>query len=137
MTTIPDWLAQRITIATGAELGATWCRAEVCRCGQPVIVGLDDDRGAHRARVDPYALGAQGEALALLAGRSTAALFRRAGHWQLRHRDRWQIAGTPAGSPRRFGVADIVAEHVCGADPLPAIASVHSKTSPTDESVPA
>jgi hypothetical protein len=77
-----------------------------CRdCKSHVIAGLDADRCAREAVCDPLALSKQGEALALIAGRSTWHLL--AG--RLEYRDHWRILGYPAGSVNR----PVVASHLC------------------------
>lgn len=83
------------------------------RCGAVVIVGDDDDRMAATARVDPIALTPLGEALALVAGRGTYELRRRASIPELDRRDMWTI---PA---RSAGIHTVLADHVCGGAPLP------------------
>lgn len=103
-------------------------------CKAPVLAGYDADVAALGVRVDPDALGPQGEALAQLAGRSTYALARRGRHLELGLRDHWQIAGTPAGTRRPGGPqADVVAEHRCQAPALPTIPSALSKLAPAKE----
>lgn len=78
------------------------------RCGVKTIVGLDDTVAAFRAVADITPLSRQGEAVALLLGRTTYRL-QLAPHWALRRRDRWQIASSPPD-------ADVVVipEHRCG-----------------------
>lgn len=83
-------------------------------CGVPTLIGLDDPRCANEARADLLILTALGEALALLAGRSTYRL-RNAGRTELDYRDRWQIAGKNADRDD----VDVLAAHRCGAPPLP------------------
>lgn len=60
-----------------------------CRCGQPLLVGLDGDRAALVAKVDARPITAAGEVAALTAGLATYAL--RGG--ALDRRDRWNIPG--------------------------------------------
>jgi hypothetical protein len=62
-------------------------------CGQHVLIGLDGDRAALTAIVDPYALSPLGEVQALTASRRTYRL--RTG--MLDPRDRWNIPGHPPG----------------------------------------
>lgn len=82
-------------------------------CGALIIVGLDADRCAGEARCDLRILTPAGEATALLTGRSTYRL-RSIGRLELDRRSRWHIAGESASD------VDVVADHVCGAAPLPA-----------------
>lgn len=100
-------------------------RRALCRtCKGPVLAGLDYDVAAVEAQADADVLGPQGEALARLQGRRTFALVRRDGHVDLRLRDHWQIAGTPAGARGLGGrQAVVLAEHRCGAEPLPALST--------------
>jgi hypothetical protein len=115
-----DWLVRQLAVKSGAAPGTATLSTVICRgCHQKVLVGLSDDRAAFWVAVDPYALGAQGEALAQLAGRPTYALIHRGG-FRLLHRDRWQIAGH-----RQLARTDIVAEHRCGAPLLPHTPSNH------------
>jgi len=81
-----------------------------CRCGQPLLVGLDGDLAALVARVDPEPLTALGEVQALTARRATYALRGQA----LDRRDRWSIPGHPPSH-----ALPVHAEHRCG-QPLPA-----------------
>lgn len=104
-------------------------------CKASVLVGLNDDLAAFQVVVDPTPLTPIGEALALLAGRPTLHLHTDHTHRRyLARRDRWHIKGQPAGSIDRLYPFDVVAEHVCNADPLPACTSNlpdKPKTSPT------
>lgn len=97
--------------------------ARTCRtCHAPILAGLTGLRCARDARVDPDPLSPLGEALAVLGGRATFALWRAAaGRYELENRDQFSIAGTPAGTSTRY---DVLAEHVCNAAPLPAAESV-------------
>lgn len=112
---IPTWL-QRHLEATGR-----WNSDGVARrvsgghcldCRAQVIRGLDSDPAGLPVTCDPQPLDQLGEALALVAGRSTYGLTRTADRWQLDQRSRWRIAGG-----RR---ALVLAAHRCGAPPLPA-----------------
>lgn len=95
-----------------------------CRkCRQPVLVGLDGDLCAWIATVDRTPLSPLGEALALLAGRATYHLRQNGRRLYLDRRDRWQIAGNPAGESERLWPFDVVADHVCNSPPLPSIDS--------------
>lgn len=96
-----------------------------CRsCKTPVLIGPNDDLAAFIVTVDPTPLSLLGEALALLAGRDTYHLrATRGGGRYLNRRDRWQIAGQPAGSSERLWPFDVVAGHVCNSPPLPGIES--------------
>lgn len=89
----------------GASDRARWQRCPDCRAW--TLVGLDDHVAAITVRVDPGPLTIRDEARVLLAGRGTYTL-RPVGHrLVIRHRDRWQIAGRPAG------VDHVVAAHSC------------------------
>lgn len=81
-----------------------------CRCGQPVIVGLDADLAAFPARVESRRLTAAGEVAALTDGRITYEMKLGA----LDRRNRWTIPGRPAGER-----TPVHAEHRCG-QPMPA-----------------
>ena len=62
-------------------------------CKQPTLTGLDADRCALTATVDPYPLTPHGEVWALSDGRHTYQLQ----HGQLEPRTRWNIPGHPPG----------------------------------------
>lgn len=114
---LPEWLVRHLqTIgAIGNDRVFRAARPARCRhCACPVLTGLDADRMAWVATVDPLPLAPIGEALALLAGRSTYALHVGVGRCELQIRDRWQIQGSPAGT--RY---DVMATHVCGGPWLP------------------
>lgn len=81
------------------------------RCGSPTLVGLDADRCALRADVDPQPLTAIGEALAQLEGRRTYALVNDGHRLVLNYRDAGRIAHRPAAGPGRY---DVMPTHVCG-----------------------
>lgn len=81
-----------------------------CRCGEPVLTGLDDDHCAFTATCDPYRLTALGEVEALRDGRWTYQLVRRS----LDRRDQWNIPGHPPTVD-----LPVLAEHRCG-QPIPA-----------------
>jgi len=106
------------------------CRTSRCpSCKGQTLTGLSDDTLAWSVQVDPVPLSAQGEALALLAGRHTYAAQRHEGRSvRLHQRTRWQIAGTPAGA-RGLVVFDVYADHRCGAV-LPAAAVSHLAPAP-------
>lgn len=127
-TTMPDWLVRHLqnigamgNDRVGRRAHATRCR--YCPCS--ILVGLDGDRCAWVARVDPLPLSPIGEVLAILGGRRTYALHAGIGRLELVARDRWQIEGAPAGT--RY---DVVAAHVCGAVPLPQAPSVNRMPEP-------
>lgn len=108
---MPDWLRRHLEASghlspDGVTRAArtTHCR----RCGAVVMRGLDGDKAAFPATVDPEPLTALGEVLALLAGRGTYEL-RWVGHrYELDARDQWQIQGRPPAE------IHAVAEHACG-----------------------
>ena len=87
------------------------------RCRRLVIVGLDDDRCAMTATVDPQPLTPAGELSALLTGRPTYTLTPQRNAYTLNRRDQFAIAAKPAGTLRN---ADVVAAHECGAPELDA-----------------
>lgn len=113
---MPEWLrAQLIDQGHLSESGLART-ARILRhrpCGLPTLAGLDSHLAALEARVDLGELTAFGEAAALLSGRRTYEynIIRR----QLSRRDRYRIAGKPAGS----GQATVFAEHRCE-EPIPA-----------------
>lgn len=82
-------------------------RARRCRCRQYVLAGLDSDRCALPVAVDPDPLSARGEAVALIAGRSTYSLRFLSGRLELDHRGHFEIRGG-----RTYRV-DVLAGHRC------------------------
>jgi hypothetical protein len=112
----PDWLRRQLEASGHLDTdGVTrQVRSRPCPgCAAPVLVGLDADRCALAATVDPWPVDVHGELTASLAGRATYDL---AGHWalELRWRDALLIAW-----PRRWPV---VVAHECHAAPLPRVA---------------
>lgn len=109
-----QWLVDHL-IRTGhmTETGATRrARLRSCPrgCGAWVVFGLDGIVAAREARVDPTPLSALGEALALLEGRYTEALYREGGGYALDPRQPIQIKSRPAGATPR---EDVLREHRC------------------------
>lgn len=126
--TFPDWLVRHLQNigAMGNDYVGRRARATRCRyCPCSILVGLDGDRCAWVARVDPLPLSPIGEALAILSGRTTYALHVGIGRLELQVRDRWQITGAPAGT--RY---DVLAAHVCGGVTLPYAPSVNHLSEP-------
>ena len=97
----PPWLRDRLTRNA---------RPRRCRCGAPLLVGLDGDVAALTAKADPVAISCHGEAAALLTGRATYDAVPVGKNVQLSPRWVWHIR-----APRRYVV---LAEHRCGAPPL-------------------
>ena len=99
-------------------------QARACRhCGARVLAGADGDTCGRVCYVDPDPLDKVGEALAVLTGRYTVALWSARDRYELTQRDRWSIAGSPPPQDR----FDVLAEHRCGAPALPTIPTVHRK----------
>lgn len=82
-------------------------------CRAPLLIGLDADRCALRADVDPRPITALGELLAQLEGRRTYALNSNGGRLVLDYRDAGRITHHPAGTGR----FDVMAEHHCHTKP--------------------
>lgn len=105
----PTWLARHLA-ATGAanpDGHGRDLRAGICRaCGQPVLRGLDADRAALPATVDPHPVTAVGELLAVAGGAPTYDLWLGQRRAQLHRRHAAHIIG-----PRR---RPVLAEHRCG-----------------------
>lgn len=121
---MPGWLRRHLedsgVMAPGGitrRARATWCR----RCGGPIMSGLDDDRCAVVAHVDPAPLDARGELLALLAGHATFDLAWRGVRYEIDRRSDFEIRGWP---PRSRPNVDVVREHVCGDAPESVTASM-------------
>lgn len=112
---IPTWLQRHLeqlglwnSDSFSRRLSAGRCH----RCHAQVVRGLDADVAAISVTADPQPIDQLGEALALLAGRSSYSLLRRDSAWSLSPRDEYRIR---AGKP-----ATVLAEHRCGSPPLPA-----------------
>lgn len=78
------------------------------RCSAPTLVGLDAEVAAMSVTVDPWPLTIRDEATALLTGRPTYRVTESGGRLRIRHRDHWQILGTPPTT------VHVVAAHRCG-----------------------
>jgi len=89
--------------------------ARTCReCHAPILAAIAGDVCGIPAYVDPAPLSPLGEALAVLGGRYTCSLRPAPRGLQLDLRDSYHI--TEAAGSGRY---DVVAEHRCGAAPLP------------------
>lgn len=106
---IPTWLRDRLGGPTRRGVTVRRCRA----CRASILEGWDGDQLAVRATVDPDPVTALGEALALLAGRSSYELRSYTAGMALHQRDRWQITGRNAD--QHF----VLVDHECDAVPLP------------------
>lgn len=98
------------------------------KCRAVVLIGWSDDVLAFMSYVDPIPLGPVGEFLARANGRRTYALRLHGRGVRLYERDRWQIAGSPAGT-RALWRFDVVADHACG-QPLPTIPTTLTPPAP-------
>lgn len=122
---IPDWLAKHLedTGKLGPDRIGRAARLHHCKsCGRYMLTGLDNDMCASVANADPTPVSPLGEALALIGNRRTYTLHRTTDRLELQIRDRWQIAGAPAGTRH-----DVLPEHTCEAIDLPAAESVHQR----------
>lgn len=101
-----------------------------------ILVGLDADRIATVAAVDPAPLSAQGEMLAQLLGLRTYTLRWMIGYLEINARNQWSIrySPAPADGPNRVHGYDVIAEHRCSVQALPGVPSVHNRTRSTDTS---
>lgn len=91
-------------------------RARRCRdCREYVLVGLSSDRCGFPVAADPDPLSRLGEAVSLMAGRSTYSLRNAGDRLELDHRSHFEIRGEAARDRLRH---DVLARHVCG---LPSI----------------
>lgn len=116
LMTIPDWLKAHLESrglwdADGVGRAA---RARRCKCREYVLAGLDADRCAFPAAVDVEPLSARGEAVALIAGRSTYSLRILSGRLELDQRSHFDIRG-----PQNR--LDVLAGHLCGQPSLGAV----------------
>lgn len=99
------------------------CRARWCDCGAAILTGYDADRVAFLAHTDTQPISAIGELIAINQNRRTYQLEPRGKGYALTRRAAWAISAKPAGATRPGITWDVVAQHVCGADPLPATQS--------------
>lgn len=103
-----------------AETGATR-RARAGRCGKcqrHVMRGIDADVSGWVVEADPEPLSRLGEALALMAGRTTVELRWLGDRYEMDSRNQSRIRGSPAGTN---GV-DVLVRHDCDlaiGQPLP------------------
>lgn len=105
---IPAWLLAK----AGGNLRTAGLRA--CRCGAPVLAGLDADRAALTATCDLAPVDEIGELIALSQGRATYDLVGNTRQKEIEYRYEWNIKAR-----RRYPV---LAAHKCGA-PLPAVST--------------
>lgn len=122
---IPDWLAKYLedTGKLGPDRIGRAAKLRRCKtCGRYILTGLDNDMCASVANADPTPVSPLGEALALIGGRRTYTLRQTTDRLELQIRDRWQIAGSPAGTRH-----DVLPEHTCEAIDLPSAESVHQR----------
>jgi hypothetical protein len=118
------WNADRVS----RRASSATCR----QCHRVMLVGLDADRCALVATVDPAALSAQGEMLAHLLGLRTYSLRWLIDTLEINRRDQWSIKYSPArhcdapDCPGSRLTYDIVAEHRCSVQQLPGVRSVHA-----------
>lgn len=83
-------------------------RARRCRCREYVLAGLDSDRCALPVATDLDPLSARGEAVALIAGRTTYSLRFLSDRLELDRRSHFEIRGG------RTDRVDVLADHRCG-----------------------
>lgn len=119
------------TNGVGRRVQARTCRT----CHAKVLAGADGDTCGRVCHVDPDPVDKVGEALAVLTGRYTVAMWKTRDGYQLEPRDQFAIRRSPAGTSTRY---DVLAEHVCNAGPLPSAPSVYAQpaTAATDGSPP-
>lgn len=123
MSPMPDHvLAHLIRIGRLDDDGISRrAHARLCRaCGAVTMAGLDDDKVAVTARVDPVPLSPLGEAQVLMSGRRTYALEYTSRGYRLDPRTAAHIRRAPAGSVPGI---DVVGEHRCGAPAAPSAQS--------------
>lgn len=125
---MPDWLRTQLEVAGRLDTDgvARKARSGRCRdCGAEILTGLDSDRCALTATVDPWPVDAYGELSALLTGRATYSLF----GLELVWRDASAVRTRPC---------PVLVEHRCGnaiphsplADISPRLAAISSDIPP-------
>lgn len=116
---VSAWLIETLTMRGQLTETGLGRRAQVrrcLRCKASILTGLDDDRCALEAAVDPTPINSLGEVAVLMSGRMTWALHRQQGRWALDRREADQITTAPAGTGKR---EDVLPEHRCGSPALP------------------
>ena len=106
---MPAWLRRALEVAGRLDADGVRRKARPgrCReCGAEILTGLDADRCAMPARVDPVPVDGWGEAVALLDGRASYELTT---GLELDYRDDFRIS-----APRRYPV---LVAHVCNSPP--------------------
>lgn len=118
---IAPWLKQHLEDTGVWNTDGVSVRGKVRRhpCGRYVVVVLSD--GMWPVVVDITPLSPLGEALAVLAGRSTFALRDAGNRVEVDIRSAIEIKGSPAGTERY----DVVAAHECLSTELPSVPSQH------------
>lgn len=123
---IPAWLRRHLD-ETGVTVAGYGRRARVTscpRCHAAVLRGLTEEPCSVLATADLAPLSNLGEAMALLADRTTYDLAYRGGRLELDIRDHDHIAGSPPEGPDWWRArGDVLAGHRCNTEPLPAIES--------------
>lgn len=126
--TLPPWLQRHLqnTGAWNTDGISRTARAHPCKhCHRLTLTGLDADRAAAPAHIDPTPLTPLGETLALAGNLHTYTL-----HWTGEHleidgpRDATNITHHPAGTDPR---TDVVAQHTCTPTHLPSKPSTHTR----------
>lgn len=133
------WLVEHL-LAAGhvTETGLTRrARVRACRCGAPILAGLDADLLAFEVQVDPIPLTAIGEALAQVEGRATFELWGAGGHYELEPRTSRRIAHFSPSTHR----VDLLRAHLCRGRDLAAaeVATstfAHHRSQPADTAPP-
>lgn len=97
-----------MTRRSDGRIGRKAREAKCQRCGSSVLCGLDGDRVAYVATVDPTPLTNAGELAALIAGKRTYTLSWCGDSYEIDLRTQFHIAGTSAENHGR-----VVADHVC------------------------
>jgi len=85
-------------------------------CKGDVLAGLDEDKCALAAVVDPTPLSPLGEALALMDGRKSYELKRHNSGLALWYRHAWHISRFPASDQ-----VIVLSDHRCGSAKLPGV----------------
>ena len=126
--TLPAWLKERIGTPGRRNTSSRRCRT----CKAVTLTGLDEDRCAFQAVVDPTPLTPMGEALALLGGRRTYELRTSTTGLALWLRSKRHISAHKASDK-----CLVVADHECNSAPLPRVkVPALSKLEVSDSDIP-
>jgi hypothetical protein len=115
---ISPWLLSYLELTTGESFRTgyrTVAKLRTCRCGMPILQGLDDHWCGEPADADVRPVTAAGEAWVRLGGRKTYKIVGRPDRYpRLMVRGSWDIEREEIGTPLMWGTVNVVPQHRCG-----------------------